>query len=154
MARHLSYRDGAGSAGHAGTVPPASDRTVATGPNPRTGIEAVDEPLGGPERPEFEPSGTGVEGSTTTQTNQELVDFAPARGSTYLVDEIAVSLESNGAATVSINGDTYGEFTGATDVTIPFDGGKLPYGGHIRVFHRSTDGNTTTTKALVIGREV
>jgi hypothetical protein len=114
----------------------------------------VDDPLGDTDTPELEPAGTGTEASTSSTDNVVVLDFQPDRSQTLLLDEIAVSLESNGETTVSVNGSVFGPYTGATDVSVEFSGAKVPYGGSVRVLHRSTDGASTTTRAQVTGREV
>jgi len=147
----MPHRQTAGTAGS--PAPFDDDREALTAP-PRQGIELVDEPRGEADRPEFEPAGTGGEGSTSSSTDVLLLEFEPDREQTFLLDEIAVSLESNGQARIAVNGVVYGPYTGATDVSLPFNGAVLPYGGLVRIRHQSTDSNTTTSKASITGREV
>jgi len=147
----MPHRQTAGTAGSPG--PFDEDREALTAP-PRQGIELVDEPLGESDRPEFEPAGDGTEGSTSSSTDVLLLEFEPDREQTFLLDEIAVSLESNGQARIAVNGVVYGPYTGATDISLPFNGAVLPYGGLVRIRHQSTDSNTTTSKAMITGREV
>lgn len=142
----------AGLSGTAGTL--EEPARPAAGAPPRAGLETADEPLGGPERPEFEPAGTGGEFSTSSTDLVEVVDFSPDRNETLLLEEVDLTIQANGAALVSVNGDQYGPFTGGVDVSIPFGGALLPYGGHVRALHRSTDGSETTTKVVLTGREV
>jgi hypothetical protein len=145
----------AGEAGAPG-APGAPDIAAQdpTGAPPRTGLEQADEPLGGPADPEFEPFGAGVEDSTSQQTPQVLLDVEPDRDQTLILDEVAVSLAANGQAEVTLNGRSWGPYTGATDVSIPFNGAVQPYTGRVRILFQSTDGNSTTARAQVTGREV
>lgn len=121
---------------------------------PRKGIEIVDESLGDPADPEFEPFGSGVESTTSQQSPQVVLDLTPDRDRTLVLDEVAVSTESNGQVEVTLNGQSFGSYTGGTDVTIPFAGAVMPFTGRVRILHESTDGNDVTTKAQVSGRLV
>lgn len=121
---------------------------------PRRGIEQIDDPLGDDDRAEFRPSGDGTSASTSSGTFVDLLTVEPDRGSTFLLEEVSVSLEGNGEAQIGVGGDVYGPFSGAVDIAIPFDAAKLPYGGLVRIQHRSTDGSSTDTQAFVSGQEV
>jgi len=91
----------AGLAGDSGPFPaPVQSRSAP----PRSGIELVDEPLGSSDQPEFEPAGAGTQASTSQTTFQTLLEFEPDRDQTYMLEEIAVSIESNGQAQVGVNG--------------------------------------------------
>jgi len=154
MSPHASSGLLAGTAGQDGLVKAFPASVDVQRAPPRSGIERADEPLGEPDRPEFEPTGAGGEASTSSTSDVTLLEFSPDRGQTMLVDEVSVSLESNGKARIALNGVVYGPYTGATDISLQYRGAKLPFGGHIRIKHQSTDGNSTTTKAAITGREV
>jgi len=147
----MAFVSTAGTAGIAEAFPGGP---VSGDAPPRRGIELIDEPLGDDDRAEFRPFGDGVSASTSSGTFVELLAVEPDRGSTVLLDEISMSLEGNGEAQVGVDGIVYGPFSGATDVSITFDGAKLSAGGLIRIQHRSTDGNSTESQAFVSGREV
>lgn len=101
-----------------------------------------------------EPAGFGTEASTSQTDDVDLDSYTVPAGRTARVIECAVSVESNGEASVHLNGTTYGPFTGAVDVSLPFDGAFLLPGNSIKVTHESTDGASTTTKATVTVQEV
>lgn len=101
-----------------------------------------------------EPAGFGTEASTTAATDEELDSYRVPEGRTARVVDCSLSIEDNGEATVHLNGTAYGPFTGAVDVSLPFDGAFLTPGSTIKVTHESTDGVSTTTKASVTVQEV
>lgn len=100
------------------------------------------------------PAGFGTEASTAVQSMQLLDEYQVPPGTAGRLREVALSIESNGEAKVSVSGTIYGPFTGAVDFSIPLDDAVLSPGYEIRVFHQSTDGNTTTTKATAVVLEV
>lgn len=112
--------------------------------------ETVEQALGEP----GEPAGFGTEASTSATADVELDTYAVPLGKTGRLEEASLSIESNGEATVHVNGIEYGPFTGATDVTLPFGGAFLVEGASVKVTHESTDGASTTTKAFVTVREI
>lgn len=128
-----------------------SDR-ASSGPPPR-GIDAVDEPLGGPDSEEFELAGGGSEASTSSSSFQTVEEYDSPRGERSLLVEVAVSAESNGEFRVAANGRLWGPFTGATDFSLPADTAHL-FANRVVVEHKSTDGNSTTTQASIVAQEV
>jgi hypothetical protein len=100
------------------------------------------------------PAGSGGEFSTSLQTPQEAIEYTVPPETVGRLREISLSLEANGEAKIEVAGSTYGPFTGAVDYTVPLDDAVLPPGYQVRVFHQSTDGTTTTTKAAVVVLEV
>lgn len=112
--------------------------------------EQVEEARGTP----GEPAGFGTEASTSNTDDVELDSYRVPDGRTARLVEAALSIESNGEASVHVNGRTWGPFTGAVDVSLEFDRAFLPEGADLLVTHESTDGNSTTTKASVTVREV
>jgi len=126
-------------------------RAAPAGP---VGLLQVDEPLGRIDTTEFRPAGTGGEFTTSTQSAQLVATVEPDRDGVLLLDEVSLSIDSEGQATVDVGQQEYGPYTGADDVSLPFDGTVLPFGRRIRVFHQSTAGNSTTTKVSVTGREI
>jgi hypothetical protein len=70
------------------------------------------------------------------------------------VRSASVSLDADGEALIGVDGTTFGPFSGGVDVEIPLDPSVLVEGGLVRVLHRSTSGNSTTTRALVVASEV
>lgn len=101
-----------------------------------------------------EPAGFGTEASTSATDDVDLDSYTVPAGRTARVVEVALSVESNGEASVHMNGTTYGPFTGAVDVSLPWDGAFLLPGSTIKVTHESTDGASTTTKATATVQEV
>jgi hypothetical protein len=118
------------------------------------GLTQVDEPLGRTRSTEFRPAGTGGEFSTSTQSNQLVATVEPNRDGVLLLEDASLSIEDNGQAEVHIGNIVYGPYTGSIDVSLPFDGAIMPFGQRVRVFHQSTDGNSTTTKVSVTARQV
>lgn len=134
---------GAATAGAGLAEEAVSSRRLARG---ETTEEAPGEP--------GEPAGFGTE-ATTSQTDDVVLDsYEVPAGRTARVVEVSMSLESNGEASAHLNGTTYGPFTGAVDVSLPFDGAFLLPGSTVKVTHESTDGADTSTKATVTVREV
>lgn len=101
-----------------------------------------------------EPAGFGTEASTTSTSDVLLDSYTVPENRTGRLVEASLSIEDNGEATVHINGTEYGPFTGAVDVSLPFDGAFLLPGNSVKVTHESTDGNSTTTKAAVTAQEI
>jgi len=100
------------------------------------------------------PAGFGTEASTSSTSSELIEEYQVPAKSLAEVTEVSVSLESNGQATLSVSGVTFGPFTGATDVSVDLSGSTLTAGDRVRVFHESTDGNSTTTLAQVVALEV
>jgi hypothetical protein len=104
------------------------------------------------ERPQ--PAGFGTEASTSAQSFSEVASYTVPSQTLARLREATLSIESNGEARVSVGGVVYGPYTGAVDVSIPLDPAVLTEGYQVRVFHQSTDGNSTTTKAQLVVLEV
>lgn len=100
------------------------------------------------------PAGFGTEASTSAQSFSEVDEYTVPAGALARLREASLSLESNGEARLSVGGTVYGPYTGATDISIPLDPCVLTEGYQVRVFHQSTDGNSTTTKAQLVVGEV
>lgn len=100
------------------------------------------------------PAGFGTEASTSQQSSVEIASYVVPAGALAEITEVALSLEGNGQATVAVSGVSYGPYTGAVDVAVPLEGSRLTAGDRVRVFHQSTDGNSTTTLAQVVALEV
>jgi hypothetical protein len=101
-----------------------------------------------------QPAGFGEEASTSQQSFQEIAQYTVPAKSLSRLREASLSIESNGEAKVTVSGTTYGPYTGATDVSVPLDPAVLTEGHQVRVFHQSTDGNSTTTLAQLVTLEV
>lgn len=101
-----------------------------------------------------EPAGFGTEASRSTQSFAEFGRYDVPEGRIALVQEVSLSIESNGEARVHMNGVTYGGFTGAVDVTLQLGGAVLFPHQSIVVSHQSTDGTSTTTKAFATVQEI
>lgn len=101
-----------------------------------------------------EVGGFGTEASTSSATDVVLDTYQVPMGRTGRLIEAALSIESNGEATVHVNGIEYGPFTGSVDVNLPFDEAYLAEGNSVKVTHESTDGASTTTRAFVTVKEV
>jgi len=100
------------------------------------------------------PGGFGTE-ATTSSTAFALVDsYEVEAGELAELKEASLSIASNGEATLSVAGTEYGPFSGSVDVSIPLEPAVLTAGYQVRAFHRSTDGNATTTKALLTVGEI
>jgi len=100
------------------------------------------------------PAGFGTEASRSAQTFDVLDEYTVPDGHVARLQELSVSIESNGEAKVSVAGTTYGPFTGAVDVSVPLEDAVLTPGYQIRVHHQSTDGTSTTTRATAVVAEV
>lgn len=100
------------------------------------------------------PAGFGTEASTSSTSFQLIDEYSVPADSVGRLSELSISIQSNGEAKVSVSGTTFGPFTGALDVTIPLTNSTLTEGYDIRAFHRSTDGNSTTTRATTVVLEV
>lgn len=101
---------------------------------------------------EGEPFGGGVEESTSSGNLTLLEEWEVPMGRQAQLDEIAVEAGSNGEVDVRFGGQQYGPYSGKSSATIPFDGATLTELASVRVYHRSTDGNATTSKAQLTGR--
>lgn len=101
-----------------------------------------------------QPAGFGTEVSTSAQSFTLVDEYTAPPQTLARLREASLSLESNGEARVSVGGVVYGPYTGATDISIPLDPAVLTEGYQVRVFHQSTDGNSTTTKAQLVSLEV
>lgn len=101
---------------------------------------------------EGEPFGGGVEESTSAADLQLLEEWEVPMGRQAQLDEIAVEAESNGVVDIRFGGRQFGPYSGATSATIPFDGATLVELARVKIYHRSTDGNATTSKAQLTGR--
>jgi hypothetical protein len=130
-----------------GDAPPAVSGGVV-------GLLSGDEPLGRSKDLEFRPLLEGGEFSTSQTTSQLAVTVEAKRDELAIIDEIALSLESNGQATVSMTAEDDVTYTGSVDISLPFDGAYLPDGDRIRIFHQSTNGGSTTARISVTGRRV
>lgn len=100
------------------------------------------------------PDGFGTEASTSSTDFVLLDEYEVRAKHVARMGELALSIPSNAEAKVSVSGTTYGPFSGATDVSVPLEGAVLPPGYQVRVHHRSTDGNSQTTRATVVALEV
>jgi hypothetical protein len=101
-----------------------------------------------------QPAGFGTEATTSSTSFVEVDSYSVGPSDLARVRSASLSIESNGEALVGVDGTTFGPFTGAVDVDIPLDPSTLTEGGLVRVLHQSTDGNSTTTRALVVVSEV
>jgi hypothetical protein len=126
-----------------GQLEPASARGVSV---EETAVRDVDQ-LG-------QPAGFGTEAATAATTFEEVDSYSVGPSDLARIRSASLSIESNGEALVGVDGTTFGPFTGAVDVDVPLDPSVLTEGGLVRVLHRSTDGNSTTTRALVVVSEV
>jgi len=100
------------------------------------------------------PAGFGEEASRATQSFATIDDYVVPDSTVAVLREVSLSIESNGEALANVGGIQYGPFTGATDVAIPVDPGRLTGGDRIEIKHQSTDGSSTTTQAQVVVLEV
>lgn len=94
------------------------------------------------------------EASTSSQSFEPLASVEVPTDAIGRLDEVSAAVQANGA--VKVRGEPFDadEITGQTDVTFPSRGGYLSEQATIRVDHRSTDGNSTTTKAIISVRVV
>lgn len=117
------------------------------------GVSVEERPV--PDVDQFgKPAGFGTEASTSSTSFSEVDRYEVDGGDLARVRSADLAIESNGEAQVGVGGTTFGPFTGSVDVSIPLDPSVLVEGGLVRVLHRSTDGNSTTTRALVVAAEV
>jgi len=100
------------------------------------------------------PAGFGTEASTSDQTSVLVDEYVVPAQSIAEITDISVAISGNGQATIAAPGVSYGPFTGGVDISVPLEGSKLSPGDRVRVFHQSTDGNSTTTRALLAALEV
>jgi len=100
------------------------------------------------------PGGFGTEASTSSSSFVLVDSYEVDAGEIAELQEASLSIASNGEAKVSVAGTEYGPFSGGVDVSVPLEPGVLTAGYQVRAFHRSTDGNSTTTRALLSVGEV
>lgn len=100
------------------------------------------------------PAGFGEEVSRSAQSFATIDDYVVPPGTLAHIREVALSIEGNGEALANVAGVQFGPFTGASDVAIPVDPGRLTPGDRIEIKHQSTDGASTTTQAQVVVLEV
>lgn len=100
------------------------------------------------------PAGFGTEASTSSTSFQLLDTYTVPGGSLAKLGEASLSIASNGEAKIGVAGTEFGPFTGAVDITVGLAPSTLTKGYQVKVFHRSTDGASTTTRALVSVGEV
>jgi hypothetical protein len=133
-------------------------RPIPEPAGPRESLQAalqpVEETAGVPLDQLPRPAGFGTEASTAAGSAQLVEQYRVPDGAIASPQEVALSIESNGQARVSIAGVVFGPFSGAVDWSIPLEGARLGPGARIRVFHQSTDGGSTTTTAQVVVAEV
>jgi len=130
------------------------DEREATGAPPRRGIETLDEPLGGPDAPEFEPFGRTRVLTTSNQNFTQVLDVSPGRGRTLLLDQVVIETGGKATALVTTSGVAVLTVQATNAQSFEWGGAKLPYGGHVRVLAKSEDGSEINVVANVIGREV
>lgn len=100
------------------------------------------------------PGGFGTEASTSSTSMVLLDSYTVDAGDLARLGSASLSIQANGEAQVSVGGTEYGPYTGATDIEIPLEPSVLTAGYQVRVHHRSTNGNSTTTKAQLVLGEV
>jgi len=127
----------------AGELEPAGARAVAV---EEMQVGAVDEVP--------KPAGFGVEGSTSQQSSVLLAEYEVPERAIARLQEASLSLGSNGRGSISVSGVQFGPFTGAIDITVPLDPAVLTPGSLVRVFHESTDGNSTTSRTTLSVGEI
>jgi len=127
----------------AGELEPAGARAVSS---EEMQIPAVDELP--------KPAGFGVEGSTSSTSSTLLAEYEVPPRAIARLQEASLSLEGNGRGSISVSGVQYGPFTGALDITIPLDPAVLTPGSLVRVFHESTDSNSTTSRTTLSVGEI
>jgi hypothetical protein len=96
---------------------------------------------------EGEPAGFGSEASTSSGSFGVVDEAEVPVGRQGELVEVSVAIASNGEAFVATRGLRFGPYAGAVEVAIPFEDDSLVEGDRVRVYHRSTDGNATTTRA-------
>lgn len=101
-----------------------------------------------------QPAGFGTEASTSQQSSVLIESYQVPQESLTEITEVALSIQDNGQATISVSGVSYGPYTGPVDITAPLEGSRLTPGSRVRVFHQSTDGSSTTTLAQLVALEV
>jgi hypothetical protein len=101
---------------------------------------------------EEEPAGTGVEEATSSGSFVELASIEIPADRQAQLDEVSASIEANGEAFVAMRGLTFGPYTGKIEISVPFDGAVLLEGDEVVVYHRSTDGNATSSKGQITAR--
>jgi len=100
------------------------------------------------------PAGFGVEGSTSSTSSTLLAEYEVPPRAIGRLQEASLSLASNGKGSISVSGVQYGPFSGALDITIPLDPAVLTPGSLVRVFHESTDSNSTTSRTTLSVGEI
>lgn len=98
---------------------------------------------------EGEPAGFGSESNTASQAFELLDETEIPAGRQGELVEASLAIAGNGEAFVALRGIEYGPYTGAVEASIPFGNAALVEGDSVRVLHRSTDGEPTTTRAQV-----
>lgn len=101
-----------------------------------------------------QPAGFGTEATQSSQVFGTVAEYTVPPKTLARLREATLSIASNGEAVISVAGTRYGPYFGAVDVTIPLDPAVLTEGYQVRVAHRSTDGNSTTTRAQLVALEV
>lgn len=115
---------------------------------------AIDEFLGLDVGVEFAPALEGNEASRSAQSFAQLVSYTVPEQRYALLEEVAVNIASNGEVRIAVPGRDPVRFTGSIDITLPFGGAVLLPGQEVLVQHQSTDGASSTQRALVTAREV
>jgi hypothetical protein len=101
-----------------------------------------------------QPAGFGVEASTSNSGSTLLAEYEVPANALGRLREASLSLESNGAGTVSVSGVQYGSFSGPVDITLPLEPAVLTPGSKVRVLFNSTDGSSTTGQSTLTVGEV
>jgi len=127
----------------AGELEPASARAVSV---EEMQIPAVDE---------FpKPAGFGAEASTSNSSSTLLAEYEVPERAIARLREVSLSLASNGKGSITLDGEQFGPFSGAVDITLPLDPAVLTPGSLVRVFHQSTDSKSTTSRATLTVGEI
>jgi hypothetical protein len=100
------------------------------------------------------PAGFGVESSTSNSGSTLLAEYEVPANALGRLQEASLSLEGNGAGTISVSGVQYGSFTGALDVTLPLEPAVLTPGSKVRVLFNSTDGAPTKARTTLTVGEI
>jgi hypothetical protein len=100
------------------------------------------------------PAGFGVERSTSSTSSVVLAEYEVPANALGRLREASLSLEANGAGTISVSGVQFGSFDGALDITLPLEPAVLTPGSKVRVLFNSTDGSSTTAQSTLTVGEV
>lgn len=100
------------------------------------------------------PAGFGVEAITSNSSSTLLAEYEVPENSIARLREVSLSLSSNGQGSITLDGEQFGPFTGAVDITLPLDPAVLTAGSLVRVFHQSTDGSSTTSRTTLTVGEI